>query len=65
MANILKNAVLQQLSQRGLTSIFNEADFNQYKRKYNKVGANSYYLALQIFDAFILNSQPVEPNELN
>jgi hypothetical protein len=63
----MKKMVIQQLEQRGLKHIFNETEFNTYKKKatggrgYN----NNYMLALNIMDMFILNSRPVVHAEMS
>jgi hypothetical protein len=53
----MKSIVIEQLSQRGLNHIFSEKQFQQYSRKIltSNPGANRYYVALKIFDMFILN----------
>jgi hypothetical protein len=53
----MKNIVIEQLTQRGLTHLFNEKDFKTYKNKISRQQphANAYFAALQIFDMFILN----------
>jgi hypothetical protein len=56
----MKNYVLELLAQRELSHIFNEADFNYYKRKITKGNGtvNQYMAALTIMDLFILNTLP-------
>lgn len=53
----MKNIVIEQLDQRGLTHLFNEKDFTAYKNKISRQQphANPYFAALQIFDMFIVN----------
>ena len=54
----MKSIVIEQLEQRGLMHLFNERDFNSYRRKLQtkRMGGNQYYTALHIFDMFIVNS---------
>jgi hypothetical protein len=54
----MKSIVIEQLEQRGLMHLFNERDFNSYKRKLQTKNrsSNQYYTALHIFDMFIVNA---------
>lgn len=54
----MKSIVIEQLSQHGLTHIFSEKQFNSYKNKITKgkPHCNRYYLALRVFDMFVLNA---------
>lgn len=56
----MKKIVIELLQQRQLEQIFNETDFNYYKRKITKgrTDINQYMAALTIMDLFILNSVP-------
>lgn len=56
----MKKIVIELLQQRQLEQIFNETDFNYYRRKITKGKAdvNNYMAALTIMDLFILNSLP-------
>lgn len=53
----MKKIVLELLQERELSHLYNETDFNYYKRKAtNGRGfANQYWLSLAILDMFILN----------
>lgn len=55
----MKSIVIEQLEQRGLRAIFNDADFEHYKKKIfrGNAGINRYYAALSIFDMFVLNGK--------
>lgn len=55
----MKSIVIEQLSQRGLNHIFSDRLFNSYSRKIlsNNPHANRYYVALGIFDMFVLNAR--------
>ncbi len=54
----MKKTVLEQLEQRGLLHIYSESKFESFKTKVTRQSphGNRYYLALLIFDMFILNS---------
>lgn len=54
----MKKNVLEQLELRGLAHIFNEKDFLTYKRKLcrNNPEGNRYYIALAVYDMFIVNA---------
>jgi len=54
----MKAIVIEQLSQRGLTHLFSEKQFEGYKRKVTKQipNGNRYYAALLVFDMFVLNA---------
>lgn len=56
----MKKFVIELLQQRQLEHIFNETDFNYYRRKITKgkSDVNQYMAALTIMDMFILNSPP-------
>ena len=56
----MKKFVIELLQQRQLEHIFNETDFNYYRRKITKGKSdiNQYMAALTIMDLFILNSPP-------
>lgn len=56
----MKKIVIELLQQRQLEQIFNETDFNYYRRKITngKADFNQYLAALTIMDLFILNSPP-------
>lgn len=56
----MKKFVIELLQQRQLEHIFNESDFNYYRRKITKGKSdiNQYMAALTIMDMFILNSPP-------
>jgi hypothetical protein len=56
----MKKIVIELLQQRQLEQIFNETDFNYYRRKITKgkSDVNQYMAALTIMDLFILNSLP-------
>ena len=49
--------VKEQLELRGLSNLFPQEKFNQYKNKIVRQtpGANKYWLALGVFDMFIIN----------
>jgi hypothetical protein len=51
----MKALVIEQLAVRELAHIFNESDFNYYKRKAGK-GGHKWLTALTIVDMFILNA---------
>jgi hypothetical protein len=55
----MKKFVIELLEQRQLLHIFNDSDFNYYKRKISKrTGTvNKYLAALTIVDLFIFNSK--------
>ncbi len=55
----MKSIVIEQLSLRGLEHIFSDKQFNSYSRKILSAypHANRYYVALGIFDMFVLNAQ--------
>jgi hypothetical protein len=55
----MKKFVIELLEQRQLEHIFNETDFNYYRRKITKGKGpvNEYLAALNILDLFILNSK--------
>lgn len=57
----MKKIVIELLQQRQLEQIFNETDFNYYRRKITKGKSdiNQYLAALTIMDLFILNSPPI------
>lgn len=57
----MKKIVLELLEQRELSYLFNESDFNYYKRKAtNGRGfVNQYWLSLAILDMFIINANPI------
>jgi len=54
----MKNIVVELLSQRGLLHIYSDTNFKSYSKKIlsNNPNANRYYVALGIFDMFILNA---------
>jgi len=56
----MKKFVIELLEQRQLEHIFNETDFNNYRRKISKGKSdiNQYMAALTIMDMFILNTLP-------
>lgn len=53
----MKEIVIEQLQQRELGHLFNEADFKLYqkKAKTNGTGGNAYLIALNVFDMFVCN----------
>lgn len=56
----MKTLVLQYLEIKGLTHLYNDYDYNSYKRKASKnKGGNLHLTALHIVDMFILNGSPV------
>ena len=50
--------VIEQLEQRGLQHIYSEKKFKDFKNKITRSnpGANSFLVALSIFDMFIINN---------
>ena len=54
----MKKTVMEQLEQRGLLHIYSDEKFETFKRKIFRQtpGANTYLVALAIFDMFIINS---------
>ena len=54
----MKTIVIEQLAQRGLNHLFSEKQFNSYKNKIlkSKPHSNRYYVALLVFDMFVLNA---------
>lgn len=61
----MKKEVQNLLALRGLESLFNDYDYQTYKRKAKKnaSGGNFGLTCIHILDMFILNSPPVCPSD--
>lgn len=60
----MKDFVKEQLAERGLSYLWNEADFKTYYRKCTRPrsGGNKTLIALGVIDLMIFNGQPrIEP----
>jgi hypothetical protein len=61
MKKAIKKRVVELLESEGKLCLYSDKDFNGYYRKFNRGGSNPTWLAVRIYDCFLINAPMVQP----